>query len=406
MDDKDELRRRRQAIRLWLKGVSPKQILERVQRGRTWLSKWRDRFERLGAAGLGSQSRRPRHRPAAHSSQMVCAIVRARQRLRRQRVGLIGPRAIRRELRLLRLGKRLPSLATIKRVLKTAGLIAAPPMETALYRPLPLAHVSGCLHAMDWTCRYLEGGTKVYAFHTLNLHTRACSQTIAANKTTATVIDHALQAWKSLGIPTFLQLDNDAAFNGGYKVPRVFGQFARLALYVGIELIFLPVGEPECNGDIEQFNRLWSHAFFDRRHFARLAACRRASPAFVQWYQTQYAPPKLGDRTPQVVHRTAGPHRRLTERQAAQLPAELPTTAGRVHFIRRVAPDGTISLLNESWRVGKRWANKYVWATVTTHSRRLDIWYQRASQQPWRLLKSFDYDLFETVAHRQPAFRQ
>lgn len=121
---------------------------------------------------------------------------------------------------------------------------------------------------MDWTCRYLEGGAKVYAFHTLDLHTRAGCQTIAADKTTATVVQHALQAWKSLGIPTFLQLDNDAAFMGGYKVPRVFGQFVRLALYLGIELIFLPVGEPEYNGDVEQFNRLWSHAFFNRRHFA------------------------------------------------------------------------------------------------------------------------------------------
>lgn len=406
MDDKDELRRRRQAIRLWLKGVSSSQILERVQRGRTWFSKWRDRFERLGPSGLGSQSRRPRHRPAAHSTQMVRLIVRTRQRLRRERVGLIGPRAIRRELRALRLGKRLPSLATIKRVLKAEGLTTSPPTETTAYRPLPLAHLSGCLHATDWTCRYLEGGTKVYAFHTLNLHTRACSQTIAANKTTATVIHHALQTWKSLGIPTFLQLDNDAAFNGGYKVPRVFGQFVRLALYLGIELIFLPVGEPECNGDIEQFNRLWSRAFFNRRHFETLPACQHASPAFIQWYQTHYAPPKLGERTPQAVHRAAGPHRQLTERQAAQLPSDLPITAGRVHFIRRVAPDGTIAMLNETWRVGKRWTNKYVWATITTHSRRLDIWYQRSSRHPWRLLKSVDYDLSETVAHRQLAFRQ
>ena len=97
MDDKDELRRRRQAIRLWLNGVSPNQILQRVQRGRTWLSKWRERFERLGASGLSSQSRQPRHRPAAHSPQMVRWIVRTRRRLERQRVGLIGPRAIRRE---------------------------------------------------------------------------------------------------------------------------------------------------------------------------------------------------------------------------------------------------------------------------------------------------------------------
>ena len=77
-----------------------------------------------------------------------------------------------------------------------------------------------------------------------------------------------------------------------------------------------------------------------------------------------------------------------------------------MHFIRRVASDGTIALLNETWPVGKRWANKYVWATITTHARRLDIWYQRAIQHEWRLLKSVAYDLPETVANRQPPFRQ
>jgi putative transposase len=405
MDDHDELQRRRQAIRLWLKGVPSNQILQRVQRGRTWLSKWRERFERLGARGLSSQSRRPHHRPAALSPQMVHTIVRTRQRLARARVGLIGPRAIRRELRALGFGKHLPSLATIKRVLKAEDLSTAPAPDSHAYHPLPLSQLAGCLHAMDWTCRYLEGGAKVYAFHTLNLHTRACAQTIAADKTTATVRQHALHAWQSLGIPTFLQLDNDAAFNGGYKVPRVFGQFVRLALYVGIELIFLPVGEPECNGDIEQFNRLWAPAFFDRHHFLTVAACRRASPTFVQWYHTRYAPPKLGERTPQAAQRAAGPQRRLTQRQSAQLPEQLPITAGRVHFIRLVAPDGTIALLNETWRVGKRWAGQYVWATITTHARRLDIWYQRSSQHDWRLLKSAAYDLPEPVAHRQPAFR-
>ena len=104
---------------------------------------------------------------------------------------------------------------------------------------------------MDWTCRFLENGPQVYAFHTLNLRTRACAQTIATDKRTTTVQGHVLEAWKTLGIPDFLQLDNDAAFCGGYKVPRVFGQFVRLCLDVGIELIFLLVAEPERNGAVD-----------------------------------------------------------------------------------------------------------------------------------------------------------
>jgi hypothetical protein len=33
-----------------------------------------------------------------------------------------------------------------------------------------LAHKSACIYAMNWACRYLEGGAKVYVFHTLNLN--------------------------------------------------------------------------------------------------------------------------------------------------------------------------------------------------------------------------------------------
>jgi len=405
MDDRDELRRRRQAIRLWLKGTPSRQILQRVGRGCGWFSKWRARFQRLGDKGLRSQSRRPRHCAKALPAPILRLIAQTRRRLTRQPVGLIGPRAIRRELRRLRLGKQLPSLATIKRELRAQGLVPTDGTAKSAYRPLPLAHVQGCLHAMDWTCRYLEGGAKVYAFHTLNLRTQACAQTITSDKTTPTVRQHALETWKSLGIPAFLQLDNDSAFNGGNKVPRVFGQFVRLALYVGVELIFLPVGEPRCNGAIEQFNGLWARAFFERRNFQTAAACTRSSPAFVQWYHTCYVPPRLGDTTPQAAHRTET-HRRLTEREIAQLPEQLPITAGRVHFIRRVAADGTIALLNETWRVGKRWADKYVWATLTTHSRRLDIWYQRSSKHTWRVLQTYAYALPERVAHRKSVFRQ
>ena len=205
-----------------------------------------------------------------------------------------------------------------------------------------------------------------------------------------------LHTWKTLGIPHFLQLDNDAVFNGGYKAPRIFGQFVRLCLSLGIELIFLPVAEPERIGDIERLNRLWNHAFFDRRHFCSVAHVQRTSPEFVQWYLSRYAPPKLGEQTPQQAQR-AERRCRLTQCQVAELPEPLPITDGRIHFLRKVSADGTITLFNESWRVNRRLAGKYVWATVTTHQRRLDIWYQRAAQPAWRLLMSFTYDISETA---------
>jgi hypothetical protein len=330
-------------------------------------------------------------------------IVRTRQRLVKQKVGLSGPRAIQRELRKLGLGQQTPSLSTILRVLHRRGVLHTPDQVPPAYFPKPLRVVSGILQALDWTCRYLEDGLKVYAFHSLNLRTRACAQTIAADKSSETAIAHAVASWKTLGIPRFLQLDNDAAFCGGYKAPRIFGRFVRLCLFVGIELIFLPVAEPKCNGEVEELNGLWAHAFWERQRFTSFARVGRASSAFVQWYMTDYAPPHLKGLTPTQAQHTET-KRRLTAAHIASLPTALPITAGRIHFIRKVKPDGTISLLNETWKVSRRLAGKYVWATITAHCRRLDIWYQRSAHYDWRLLKTYAYNIPETVARLKPEF--
>lgn len=405
MDEQQEYRLRRKAIRLLVKGVKPSVILKRVGRGRTWLAKWHTRFEQQGLAGLKSQSRRPHQTPTVCPPCIVRLIVQTRRRLVKQKVGLIGPRAILCELRKLRLGQHTPSLTTIKRVLRARDLVSRGDDTPPAYFPVPRAMLSGTLDAVDWTCRYLEDGPKVYAFHSLNLRTRACSQTISPDKNSATAMTHVRNTWKTLGIPHFLQLDNDAAFCGGYKVPRVFGQFVRLCLYVGVELIFLPVADPERNGEVEQLNGLWAHAFWERQRFRAVWHVQRASPAFVQWYMTDYAPPYLNGRTPAQAQR-AESRRRLTVADIKHLPTQLPITAGRVHFIRQVCPQGTITLLNETWRVGKRWTGKYVWATATTHRRCLDIWYQRSAHHDWQLLKTLDYDISERVARLKPAFAQ
>lgn len=403
MDEKQEYRLRRKAIRMHLQGKSQPEILARVQRSRAWLSKWQKRFEQHGISGLHGHSRRPHQTPTKYSSSIVKVIVQTRRRLVKQKVGLIGARAIRRELRKVSGDKSLPSLSTIKRMLRQRGMIARPKPAKRVYFPKPLQVVSGSLHALDWTCRYLEDGPKIYAFHSLNMRTRACTQTIATNKSFETVRAHSLHTWKSLGIPHFLQLDNDAAFCGGYKAPRIFGQFVRLCLSVGIELIFLPVAQPEHNGEVEEVNGLWGHAFWERRHFASFAQLCRASPTFVQWYMTEYVPPFLIDTTPQQAQgRETLP--RLTAKQVSHLPDPLPITAGRIHFIRQVQPDGTITVLNESWKVSKRLAGKYVWATIITHCRRLEIWYQRSAHHPWRLCKTCAYDIAETVARLRPEF--
>ena len=92
MDNKQELRLRRKAIRLYVKGIRSKVILKKVQRSRAWFSKWQKRFDQQGATGLRSRSRRPHHISITCSPRIERLIVRTRQRLTNQKVGLIGPR--------------------------------------------------------------------------------------------------------------------------------------------------------------------------------------------------------------------------------------------------------------------------------------------------------------------------
>jgi hypothetical protein len=232
-------------------------------------------------------------------------------------------------------------------------------------------------------------------------------QTLSRDKTGQTVREHVLETWHRLGLCDGLQMDNDAAFCGGYKVPRVIGVLVRLCLFVGVEPIFIPVREPERNGMVEQVNGLWSGKFWKRHRFANWAAVLRAKPRFDQWYAESYRPPSLNGQTvtqasPQVERR------RLTARQVRALPADedLPITAGRVHFIRRVNQDGEINVLNEIWHVDKRLANQYVWATVVTHEHVLRIYHKRDEQAPVRLVKTFAYGFHEPVVLLQPEFKR
>lgn len=407
MDEHTERRLRHRALRLTLRGLAPRRILRQIPRSRGWLYKWQQRFWRDGWAGLRSQSRRPHHLARCYPGAMRTLVLRARRVLEQRQVGLIGLRAIQAELRSWPAAGPLPAVATIKRILQQAGVSkppAAPP--PARYYPQPTATARYCLHAMDWTERYLPGGTKVFAFHTINIHSRAIKQTIGSDKTIATVYRHLLAVWTTLGCPDGLQMDNDAAFCGGYKVRRVFGQIVRLCLYLGIEPIFIPVGEAKRNGVVEQLNGLWSRSFWQRYHFASLAQVAAASPAFEAWYMQHYEPPALQGQTPRQAQQQQHGVPRLTRGQVRRLPQELPITAGRVHFIRRVDAQGQITLLNERWRVGKPWAGRYVWATIVTHRQQLRIYYRAAAHAPVRLLKSWVYRLGEAVAPLAPEYRR
>ena len=102
---------------------------------------------------------------------------------------------------------------------------------------------------------------------------------------------------------------------------------------------------------------------------------------------TQHVHPRLGGLTP-------AQHRRGL--RLLKLPASfvVPTerqklSAGRVIFIRRVSPAGTVSVLSQSFRVGKRHKGLYLRLVVDTGRGRLTAYLNG------RVLKRWPYKLWK-----------
>lgn len=401
----DEIHYRRLAFKLFDKGISPTAILKRIPRSRSWLFKWQQRFAQQRWRALDSAAKAPKHHPQQYDASAVKLVLRLRKQLQHSRVGLVGARAIQREIKRHRLLPQLPSLASIKRWLKAAGLTQSHSATTPLaFYPTPRLPVDWAFYACDWVARYLEGGAKVFVFHTIDLHTQALCQTCGSDKSTASLCQHLLTASQQLGLPDFLQLDNDAAFTGLGKKPRVFGHFVRLALYLGIELLFIPPAEAKRNHVVEGINHLWAHSFWDRNHFTSVKAFARKREQFLIWYE-DYEPPRLAGLSVKQARRGVK-RRKLTKREMQAMPQELPLTEGRLHFIRRVSEQGEINLLKEYWKVAKRLRGRYVWATIDLGAQRLRIYYRSSERGQARMVKEYAYDPGERVVRLQAAYRR
>ena len=88
------------------------------------------------------------------------------------------------------------------------------------------------------------------------------------------------------------------------------------------------------------------------------------------------------------------PHRKLPEDFKIDANS-LPITEGKVHFIRQVKGDGTISVLNEDFDVVESLAYEYVWATIDTKQEQLRVYYQERNAEEAILIKIFGYKIDE-----------
>jgi putative transposase len=391
---RDELSARQAAIRLRLAGEKIENICRTLNRSAAWFHKWWRRYLEAGPAGLYDLTRANQRVVNRTPPHIERAIISTRQRLAKRataqtRYSLVGAAQIRAELEKLDYLP-LPSLRTIERIVARAGLTCPPlrlaPQLARTEYPGPQAQDSNQIHQVDVVGpRYLKGDkTRYYFLVCKDVFDQAVYIEFVASRSSATVLAFLTHAWQSLGLPDMVQFDNGREFCGWGASARYLSRVIRFCLRLEIEVLFIPEGRPYYNGAVEQFNG-WFQPLLLKRPYRRPADARHQVKRLMTTVNEQHVHALLG-------HRTAAQYRR--GKRLRKLPADyqlhqhkLPISLGKVSFIRLVTAKGTINLLSQQFKVGKRLKFQYVKATLYTKRQVLKIYHKG------RLVKQFDYKL-------------
>jgi transposase InsO family protein len=369
----DELAARQRAISLRLAGRSVKYICAALGRVEAWFYKWWRRYLEDGPNGLYDLTRANHHIAQRIPPELERTILSVRRRLQAHatpatRYSLIGAPAILSELKTLGI-RPLPSERTIERVLERNGLTAprlrrAPLLPRQEY-PGPQAQNSNQLHEVDLVGPiYLKGsGHRYYIWVGKDAFDGAVCLRLADSRRMDEVLWFLGACWKDLGLPEQVQFDNARELAGWGPSARTLSRVIRLCLRHGVGPVFIPEGEPQFNGSVENFNGWFQEPLFQHR-FKRSGDLRRELARLQEAVNTQHAHPRLGGKTP-AQHRRGLRLRKLPASFVVPT-GRLPLAAGRVMFLRRVSVAGTVTVLSQSFRVGKRHRGLYVRLVVDT----------------------------------------
>ena len=141
------------------------------------------------------------------------------------------------------------------------------------------------MHQMDYVGpRHIKGYGPINYLHLKDYVGRQVAGNQYHGKSMDNVMSFLLDYWIHHPVPKYLQVDNGMCFAGDFRHPKSFSRFVRLALYVGIEVVFIAPARPWMNGTIEEFNRLFDELFWAKEQFKDLDDIRTKSPIM---YKTQ-----------------------------------------------------------------------------------------------------------------------
>jgi len=261
--------------------------------------KLKRRWEQLGPAGLGDQSRAPKHIPHRTTPEILELVLRARRKHPSW-----GPKKLKEVLE-QRTGRQLPSASTVGAALVRAGLVVRRKTRGRVVRPTSgfLKKVTGPndVWAIDYKGQFRLGdGSYCYPLTATDL----CSRYILGCDGMPAIDDADARAafevtFATYGVPQRIRSDNGAPFasTGLGGLTKLSAYFMRL----GIALERIRPGHPEENGCHERMHRtLKRETSRPPRH--NLLQQQELFDAFVAEFNTERPHEALGMKRPTDVY--------------------------------------------------------------------------------------------------------
>jgi transposase InsO family protein len=412
MDTTSAYRERVSAIHLLRSGHPAVEVAAQMGRSLAWVYKWQKRFLEHGDWNdLRDRSRAPKKRSRRISEDMRREVTQARSQLEAEacqpkKLCYIGGYAIRNRLHQEGVCP-LPSRASIERIISAEGMTRP---RQATETKIPYPHLQPTqphqLTQVDIVPRYLPGGGCVSCFNAIDVVSRYPTGRQFLSKRSQDAFLFVFQVLQDLGFTEYLQLDNEGCFSGGSTHPGVIGKVVRLLLYFGVQPVFSPCYLPESNGVVERFHQDYTANTWDKEEMRDLPAVQANSAPFFELYRHSGHHSALGGLSPAGVH-WARPTLRLS--QEFQPPkGKLPITEGKVHFIRIVQADHTISVANITWEVPSAKVNEGVWVTlaITQQGATLRVYDAAPDAVKRSCLVAYPFPVKEPVQPLRPEFHR
>lgn len=388
----DDFKTRLTAIEQKLEGESVSSICKSLQCSRAWFYKWYNRYEDQGIEGLKSLSKVPHTLVNKTDPDIESKIIMVRQELQghdsnEMKYAYIGADSIQWELehRGLVSPEQIPSITTINRILKRNNLIKkkALPKRLSLPYPRPIINHPNSVHQLDTVGpRYINGKNGVERFYCINLidcYSKITCKTVCDNTQSTTILDFLINdVWSTIGIPRVLQVDNMLAIKGSNKYPRTMSMIMKWCLYLGIELLFIPIKEPQRNGFVEKSNHKFEVNFFGRQRFDSLLHLKEELQIYQQATNERFANPTLkkqihGARTPYDVHFKDNVILPKNVYDITNRLRRTGTVDGKISYIRFIQKDCKLNIFSESFELPAEYRYTYVKATLNTKTQMLTI---------------------------------